>query len=173
MSSSSPVRAKPHRRVKPGYKSPSTIKHSKSRRRIFNNLETLTEFYGMDTNEVQFALQDFYYKFKEISQNGESIWEEVKLDKKHIVWLNPNNGFSIAALNDLEIEIGLPDKLPTFKENLDLFKTLWMNLDHNLELLYENIETHHKNQEYCCMDCHATFATVCSELYTKFERDPF
>ena len=172
-STSPPVRAKPHRRVKPGYKSPSTIKHSKARRRIFNNLETLTEFYGMDTNEVQFALQDFYYKFKKISQNGESIWEEVKLDKKRIVWMNPNNGFSIAALNDLDIEIGLPDRLPTFKENLDLFKTLWMNLDHNLELFYENIETHHKNQEYCCMGCHAPFATVCSELYTKFERDPF
>ena len=84
----------------------------------------------------------------------------------------PNNGFSIAALNDLDIEIGLPDRLPTFKENLDSFKTLWMNLDHNLELFYENIETHHKNQEYCCMDCRAPFATVCSELYTKFEPDP-
>ena len=86
--------------------------------------------------------------------------------------MNPYNGFSIAALKDLEIEIGLPDRLPTFKENLDIFKTFWMSLDHNLELLYENIQTHHKNQEYCCLDCHFPFATVCSELYTKFEPDP-
>ena len=76
------------------------------------------------------------------------MWEEVKLDKKRIVWINPNNGFSIAALKDLEIEIGLPDRLPTFRENLDLFKTLWETLDHSLDLLYENIETHDINQEY-------------------------
>ena len=86
--------------------------------------------------------------------------------------MNTYNGFSITAPKDLEIEIGLPDRLPTFKENLDIFKTFWMSLDHNLELLYENIETHHKNQEYCCLDCHFPFATVCSELYTKFEPDP-
>ena len=167
-----PVRTKPHRRVKPGYKSPSTIHHSKARRRRFNNLETLSEFYGVDTDEVQFSVQDFYYKFQAISNDGESLWEKVKLDKKRIVWLNPNNGFSIAVLKDLETEIGLPDRLPTFRENLDVFKTFWMSLDHNLELLYENIETHYKNQEYCCLDCHFPFATVCSELYTKFEPDP-
>ena len=138
---------------------------------MFNNLETLSEFYGMDTNLVQFRIQDFYYKFQQILENGQSLWEEVKLDKKRIVWINPNNGFSIAALKDLEFDISLPDRLPTFKENLDLFKTLWMGLDHRLELLYENIETHHKNQEYCCLDCHFPFATVCSELCTKFEPD--
>ena len=88
----------------------------------------------------------------------------IKLDK-----INPNNGFSIAALKDSEFDIGLPDRLPTFRENLDMFKTLWMDLDHRLKLLYENIETHHENQEYCCLDCHFPFATVCSELYTKFE----
>ena len=84
----------------------------------------------MDTNSVQFTIQDFYYKFQKILENGESLWEEVKLDKKRIVWINPNNGFSIAALKELEIEIGLPDRLPTFRENLDLFKTLWEGLDH-------------------------------------------
>ena len=171
-STSPPARAKPHRRVKPGYKSPSTIRHSKVRRRLFNNLEILSEFYGMETNEVQFSIQDFYYRFKEMSKNGESLWEEVKLDKKRIVWINPNNGFSLAALRDLETEISLPDSLPTFRENLELFKTHWMDLDHSLELLYENIETHYADQEYCCMDCHFPFATVCSELYTKFEPDP-
>ena len=139
---------------------------------MFNNLDILSEFYGMDTNLVQFTIQDFYYKFKQILENGQSLWEEIKLDKKRIVWINPNNGFSIAALKDLEFDIGLPDRLPTFRENLDLFKTLWMDFDHRLELLYENIETHHKNQEYCCLDCHFPFATVCSELYTKFEPDP-
>ena len=139
---------------------------------MFNNLEILSEHYGMDTNLVQFTVQDFYYKFQKILKNGQSLWEEVKLDKKRIVWINPNNGVSIAALKDLEFDISLPDRLPTFKENLDLFKTLWMCLDHRLELFYENIETHHKNQEYCCLDCHFPFATVCSELYTKFEPDP-
>ena len=58
-----PVRAKPHRRVKPGYKSPSTIQHSKARRRFFNNWEILAEYYAMDSQEVQFAAQDYYFKF--------------------------------------------------------------------------------------------------------------
>ena len=136
---------------------------------MFNNLEILSEHYGMDTNLVQFTVQDFYYKFQKILKNGQSLWEEVKLDKKRIVWINPNNGVSIAALKDLEFEISLPDRLPTFRENLDSFKTLWMGLDHSLELLYDDIETHFTNQEYCCLDCHFPFATVCSELYTKFD----
>ena len=130
---------------------------------MFNNLEILTEFYGMDSNSVQFTIQDFYHKFLKILENGESLWEEVKLDKKRIVWINPNNGFSIAALKDSEIEIGLPDRLPTFRDNLDSFKTLWDGLDHSIELLYENIETHYTNQEYHCQECHFPFATVCSE----------
>ena len=100
------------------------------------------------------------------------LWEKVLLDKKRIVWINPNNGFSIAALQELEFKIGLPDCLPTFQENLNSFKKLWTSLDHNIELLYENIENHHTNQEYCSLDCHFPFATVCSELYSKFEPDP-
>ena len=80
------------------------------------------------------------------------------------MWINPNNGFSLAALRDLEIEISHPHSLPTFRQNLELFKTHWMDLDHSLELLFENIETHYADQEYCCMDCHFPFATVCSEL---------
>ena len=136
---------------------------------MFNNLEILSEHYGMDTNLVQFTVQDFYYKFQKILKNGQSLWEEVKLDKKRIVWINPNNGVSIAALKDLEFEISLPDRLPTFRENLDSFKTLWMGLDHSLELLYDDIETHFTNQEYCCLDCHFPFATVCLELYTKLD----
>ena len=66
MSHTSPVvktRARPHRRVKSGYKSPSTIRNSKARRRLFNNLETLSEFYGMNTDQTQFVIQDFYNKY--------------------------------------------------------------------------------------------------------------
>ena len=100
------------------------------------------------------------------------MWEKIKLDKKRIVWINPNNGLSIAALKDLDFEIDLPDILPTFKENLDSFRKLWISLDYDIELLYENLENHQNNQEYCCLDCHFPFATVCSELYSKFEPDP-
>ena len=132
----------------------------------------LLEYHVIYSQEVQFAAQDYYFKFQEILENGETLWEKVLLDKKRIVWINPNNGFSIAALQDLEFEIGLPDCLPTFQENLNSFKKLWTSLDHNIELLYENIENHHTNQEYCCLDCHFPFATVCSELYSKFEPDP-
>ena len=158
--SPTPVRAKPHRRVKPGYKSPSTIQHSKARRRFFNNWEILAEYYAMDSQEVQFAAQDYYLRFQEILENGETLWEKIKLDKKRIVWINPNNGFSIAALKDLDFEIDLPDTLPTFTENLESFRKLWMSLDYDIELLYENLETHSTNQEYCCLDCHFPFATV-------------
>ena len=63
----------------------------------------------MDTDDVQFAVQDFYLKFKEIQNNGECVWEKVCLDKKRIVWINPNNGFSIAALKDLDFEINRPN----------------------------------------------------------------
>ena len=126
----------------------------------------------MDSQEVQFAAQDYYLRFQEILENGETLWEKIKLDKKRIVWINPNNGFSIAALKDLDFEIDLPDTLPTFTENLDSFRKLWMSLDYDIELLYENLETHSTNQEYCCLDCHFPFATACSELYSKFEPDP-
>ena len=33
--------------------------------------------------------------------------------------------------------------LTSFRDNLGWFKTLWMDLDHSLELLYENMETHY------------------------------
>ena len=65
---------------------------------------------------------------------------KISLDKKRIIWINPNNGFSIAALQDLQFKISLPDCLPTFQENFNAFKRLWMSLDHNIELPYENIE---------------------------------
>ena len=63
----------------------------------------------MDTREPQFLVQDFYYKFERMLENGESLWEKIKLDKKRIVWVNPNNGFTIAALKDLDFEIKLPN----------------------------------------------------------------
>ena len=87
----------------------------------------------MDSQEVQFAVQDYYLRFQEILVNGETLWEKIKLDKKRIVWINPNNGFSIAALKDLDFEIDLPDSRPTFKENLDSFRKLWMSLDYDIE----------------------------------------
>ena len=98
--------------------------------------------------------------------------EKIKLDKKRIVWINPNNGFVIAALKDLDFEIMLPNSLPTYEENFNLFKTLRLKLDYDLNLLYENVTSHLTNDEYCCMDCHFPFATVCAELYTQFEPDP-
>ena len=97
--------------------------------------------------------------------------KKVCLDKKRIIWINPNNGFSIAALKDLEFEIQLPNTLPSYKENFEAFRTLWTSLEYDIELLYENVQRHHENQEYCCLDCHFPFATVCSELYTQFEPD--
>ena len=126
----------------------------------------------MDTCEPQFLVQDFYYKFERMLENGESLWEKIKLDKKRIVWVNPNNGFTIAALKDLDFEIKLPNSRPSYEENLTIFKSLWMSLDHDVKLLYENIESHKTNHEYCCLDCHFPFATVCAELYTQFEPDP-
>ena len=125
----------------------------------------------MDTTDVQFVLQDFYYKFEEITENGDSIWKRINLDKRRIIWLNPNNGFAIAALKDLEFEIKLPNAFSSFDENLEVFKSLWMKLEYDLNLLYENIKSHHRNNEYCCLDCNFPFATVCSELFTQFDPD--
>ena len=56
----------------------------------------------MDTNEVQFVAQDFYLKFERMSDNGIAIWKKIEMDKKRIVWINPNNGFSIAPFKDLD-----------------------------------------------------------------------
>ena len=148
------------------------MRHTKLRRMFFNNLENLSENYGMDTHEVQFLAQDFYYKFLKISENGDSLWEKIQLDKKRIVWLNPNNGFAIAALKDLDFEFKLPNSFQTYEENFKLFKSLWLSLDYDVNLLYENIQSHLTNDEYCCLDCHFPFATVCAELYTQFEPDP-
>ena len=97
---------------------------------------------------------------------------KIQLDKKRIVWLNPNNGFAIAALKDLDFEFKLPNSFQTYEENFKLFKSLWLSLDYDVNLLYENIQSHLTNDEYCCLDCHFPFATVCAELYTQFEPDP-
>merc|ERR1712096_90888 len=66
--------------------------------------------------------------------------EKSVLDKKRIIWKNPMNGFAIAAFKDIDYEITLPNSLPTFEENYSKFKSLWMALDQNLDILYENIE---------------------------------
>ena len=116
-------------------------------------------------------IQDFYHQFVKMTESGDSIWKKKKLDKKRIVWLNPNNGFSIAALQELDYEIKLQNALSTFEENFSRFKSIWMKLDYDLNLLYENVESHISNNEYCCLDCHFPFATVCAELYTQFEPD--
>ena len=89
-----------------------------------------------------------------------------------IDWLIPNNGFYIAALKDFDYEMKLPNSLSTFEENLTLFKSVWMNLDYDLCLLYENIENHFATKEYCCLDCHFPFVTVCTDLYSQFEPEP-
>ena len=138
---------------------------------IKDNLETLEEFYSMDTREVQFKLQNFYYKFENMEENGDSKWSKVFLDKKRIIWTNPLNGFAVAAMKDVNTEITLPNALPTFQENFEIFNSLWLNLDYEFEILITNILSHKKNQEYCCLDCSFPFAPVCSELYTIFDPD--
>ena len=92
-----------------------------------------------------------------------AIWKKIKIDKKLIVWINPNK--------DLDNEIKLPNSLATYRENFTAFKSFWRSLDHDVNLLYENIENHLMNNEYYCLDCHFPFATVCAELYTHFEPD--
>ena len=91
------------------------------------------------------------------------------MDKKRIMCVNPNNGFATAALKDLDFEIKLPNCLPTYEENFDVFKSLWISLEHDVNLLFENIRSHLSNNEYC----HFPFATVCSELYTQFLSFPY
>ena len=172
----SPRRTNPHRRYKPGYKSPSTHRHSKARYKNYRlqieNFETLNEWYGMDTKHEQFVCQNFYHQFVKMSESGESLWRKIYLDKKRIIWKNPMNGIAIAQLKDIDFEISLPNSLPSFQDNYLKFKSLWMALDHNIDLLYENIENHIRNNEYCCLNCHFPFATVCAELYTQFDPDP-
>ena len=63
----------------------------------------------MNTEQTQFMIQDFYNKYLEIQENGDTLWEKVYLDKKRIIWVNPNNGFTLAALKDLEYEIQPPN----------------------------------------------------------------
>ena len=99
----------------------------------------------MDTTDVQLIIQDFYYKLEKINENGDSLWRRMDLDKRRIIWLNPKNGFSMAALKELEYEIKLPNVLSSFEENFEAFKSIWMKLDSDLNLLFENIESHHRN----------------------------
>jgi hypothetical protein len=175
-SADSPKRSTPHRRNKTGYKSPSTIIHSKSRMKQFklliNNFETLSEHYGMDTPEEQFAIQNYYIRFESMSENGESNWTKIMLNKKRIVWKNPANGFSVAALKEIDFEIPLPNALQTYQENYQNFKSLWLSLDYDVNNLFENIRSHVRTNEYCCLHCEFPFAPICSELYSQFEPNP-
>ena len=176
--SSSPSRTTPHRRVKHGYKSPATIKHSMAREKqhdsMLDNFETLNEFYGMDTLKEQFAIQDFYSKFEGFRENGECIHSKIPLDKKRIVWKNPANGISLAALKDVDFEIKLPNFLPTYSENLEKYQSLWLDLDYDLELLFENMRKHEENQDedYYCLYCDFPFLPICQDLFSQFQPDP-
>ena len=39
---------------------------------LVDNFETLSEHYGMDTHEEQFAIQNHYFRFESMNENGES-----------------------------------------------------------------------------------------------------
>ena len=124
---------------------------------------------------MQWIHKKFSLLHKITTSNFKKFLKTVKLYGKKLSWTK-NELFrliqTIAALKDLDFEIDLPDSRPTFKENLDSFRKLWMSLDYDIELLYQNLENHQTNQEYCCLDCHFPFATACSELYSKFDPDP-
>ena len=93
--------------------------------------------------------------------------------QKRIIWKNPANGFAIAALKDLNTEIKLPNYLPSYEENFESFKSMWTSLDYDLRILFENVKSHVKSDEYCCsVQCQFPFAPICSELYSQFEPDP-
>ena len=162
----------PSRRIKPGYKSPAAVQHSKDRIVKYNlkkeNLEILDEFYSIDSKETQFVHQNFYHRFVQMKQ-GKSIWKKIMFDKKLIVWLNPMNGFTLAVLKEFEREVKLPNEWNTFEDNLMEFKSIWDQLDYDTELLVKNIRSHVENDEYCCLECEFPFATICSELYNKFD----
>ena len=68
--------------------------------------------------------------------NGDSLLTKVYLDKKCIVWINLMNEFAIVALKDIDYEIKLLNYLPTYDANCKTFKSLWLNIDHNLDVLY-------------------------------------
>ena len=85
---------------------------------------------------------------------------------------NPVNGLAIAALKDINWEIKLPNALPTYKENFEIFQSMWLELDYDLELLFENVRSHVENDETCCLNCNFPFSPICSELYSQFEPDP-
>jgi hypothetical protein len=135
---------------------------------LVDNFETLSEHYGMDTHEEQFAIQNYYFRFESMNENGESNLTKIMLDKKCIVWKNPANGFSVAALKDIDFEIPLPNALPTYEENFENFKSLWLSLDYNISNLFENVRSHVRTNEYCCLHCEFPFAPICSELYSQF-----
>ena len=75
----------------------------------------------------------------------------------------------------------LPNAFATYEEN---FAKFVMNIDSDVKLLYDNIESHLAKNEYryidChlsknkyrCIDCYLPFATFCVELYTECEPDP-
>ena len=47
---------------------------------FIDNFETLSEHYGIDTMEEQFALQNYYFRFESMSENGESNWTKIMLN---------------------------------------------------------------------------------------------
>ena len=162
----------PHRRKKVGYKSPSTLRHSRERvknlKLKIDNLETLIDFYSMDTAEEQFLHQKSYNKFERMNENGEALWSEVYFERKRIFWINPYNGLALAVLKE-ECEVSIPNEQESFDKNLHKFVSVWEPLDYSLEHLIENIRSHKNMEEYCCLNCKFPFSPVCSELYTKFE----
>jgi hypothetical protein len=138
-----------------------------------DNFETLNEFYGVDTPDEQYVIQNFYHRFGNMCEDGSSNWTQIFLDKKRIIWKNPANGFAIAALKELDREIRLPNYLPSYEENFESFKSMWTSLDYDIKILFENVKSHVKSDEYCCsMKCEFPFAPVCAELYSQFEPDP-
>ena len=176
MSQPFPCRASPHRRTKPGYKSPSTHRHSSERlskyQLLIENFETLNEYYGMDTLKEQYAVQNYYYKMCRTSI-GEHLMQKSFFGKKCIVWKNPETGLPIAVLRDLDnYEIPLPNSLSSFEENFIHFQSLWTNLDFDLKLLYKDIGRHISNNNEQCDGCNFPFSPVCSELYCQFDPDP-
>ena len=103
---------------------------------MLDNLETLIEFYGMDTPGEQFAIQNNFYKFDGFTENGETIWVEKSLNKKCVVWKNAANCYTVAKLKDIEHEIRLPNILPTYEENFAVFQALWVGIDYKIMLLF-------------------------------------
>ena len=58
---------------------------------LMENFETLNEFYGVDTLDEQYVIQDFYHRFENMCEDGSSKWTKILFDKKQIIWKNPAN----------------------------------------------------------------------------------